>query len=73
MNPILQNRVIGCETALAIFLVSFMRVRAGLNWAMTLVYAACGLGFMIGLADILNRDFPPGLLQNYVELPWPFV
>jgi putative tricarboxylic transport membrane protein len=65
--------LLGFILALAIFLVSFMRVRAGLNWAMTLVYAACGLGFMIGLADILNRDFPPGLLQNYVELPWPFV
>jgi len=23
------------------------------------------------MAAILNRDFPPGLLQDYIALPWP--
>ena len=23
------------------------------------------------MAGLLNRDFPPGLLQEYVDLPWP--
>ena len=33
---------------------------------------AGGMGFLITLAGVLNRDFPPGLLQSLVELPWPF-
>jgi len=24
------------------------------------------------MAGVLNRDFPPGLLQAYFDLPWPF-
>jgi putative tricarboxylic transport membrane protein len=27
---------------------------------------------LLFLAGILNRDFPPGLLQEFIELPWPF-
>ena len=30
-----------------------------------------GIAFMCLMAWILNRDFPPGLLQEFVELPWP--
>ncbi|MEX2614922.1 MAG: tripartite tricarboxylate transporter permease [Alphaproteobacteria bacterium] len=67
------SSLLGFILALAIFLVTFMRVRAGLTWAWTLIYSASGIVFMIALAGTLNRDFPPGLLQNFVELPWPFV
>ena len=31
-----------------------------------------GIAFMLGMAWLLNRDFPPGLLQEYADLPWPF-
>ena len=36
------------------------------------LYAATGIAFMMGMAWLLNRDFPPGLLQSYFDLPWPF-
>jgi len=36
-----------------------------------MVIAAGGIGLMCSMAGILNRDFPPGLLQTFVELPWP--
>ena len=40
---------------------------------MTLLYTALGIGFMLGLAAVLARDFPPGLLQNHFRhMPWPF-
>lgn len=62
----------GFIIALAMFFLGFFRLRAGLSWAMALLFAAVGLGFILFFADLLNRDFPPGLLQNYFDLPWPF-
>ena len=38
----------------------------------TVLFAAAGLLFMMSMAWLLNRDFPPGLLQSYFDLPWPF-
>ena len=64
--------VTGFIIALAVFLLSFLRIRAGLGWRQTLLYAAIGLAFMMGMAWLLGRDFPPGLLQSYLDLPWPF-
>lgn len=65
------SALLGFILALAIFLVSFFRVRAGLGWVQTLLFSAAGIAFMCFMAGILNRDFPPGLLQELVELPWP--
>lgn len=63
--------LIGFILALAVFLVSFMRFRVGLKWLSSGLYALAGVLFMCGMAALLNRDFPPGLLQSYVTLPWP--
>lgn len=64
--------LIGFILALAIFLMVFMYYRAGLSWKKALIYTICGIGFMCIMAWILNRDFPPGLLQSWYTLPWPF-
>lgn len=64
--------LVGFILALALFLVTFIRVRAGKSWGYALGYGALGIAFMCGMAWLLNRDFPPGLLQSYVDLPWPF-
>lgn len=63
--------LLGFILALAVFLVAFLRVRAGLGWMRTFLLSAVGIGFMMGMAATLNRDFPPGLLQSLVDLPWP--
>ncbi len=62
----------GFIIALGIFLLAFFRVRAGLGWWRTVFLSACGIVFIGMMAAALNRDFPPGLLQSYVSLPWPF-
>ena len=62
---------VGFILALVGFLISFLRVRAGSGWAQTLVLTALGISFMCFMAYMLNRDFPPGLLQDAVDLPWP--
>lgn len=63
--------LLGFILALAIFLFSFMRVRAGLSTKVSVAYAGAGLVFMCAMAWLLNRDFPAGLLQVYADLPWP--
>ena len=62
---------LGFILALVGFLVAFLRVRAGAGWGRTLLLTVCGIGFMCLMAGALNRDFPPGLLQDTVDLPWP--
>lgn len=65
------SSLLGFILALAIFLVSFLRVRAGLTWPRVVIMSAAGIGFIMAMADWLHRDFPPGLLQELVRLPWP--
>ncbi|KHQ53348.1 MULTISPECIES: tripartite tricarboxylate transporter permease [Mameliella] len=68
---LLLTSLLGFVLALALFMVAFFRVRAGLNWVWSLGLTAAGIAFICFLAGMLNRDFPPGLLQSYVNLPWP--
>ena len=63
--------VVGFILALALFLVAFFLIRARAGWSKTLILSASGIGLMCVMAALLNRDFPPGLLQAAVDLPWP--
>ena len=63
--------LVGFVLALAVFLVLFVRVRVGRGWGFATLYAAAGIAFVAFLAWTLNRDFPAGLLQEIVDLPWP--
>ncbi|MBO6759245.1 MAG: tripartite tricarboxylate transporter permease [Roseibium sp.] len=63
--------LLGFILALGLFLLVFFRVRAGMSWAKSAMFTGAGLSFMIAMGWVLNRDFPPGLLQSVVELPWP--
>lgn len=65
------SALLGFILALGIFLVAFFRLRAGLGWARTLVFSAAGIALICILGGVLGRDFPPGLLQSFVDLPWP--
>ncbi|MEM8872256.1 MAG: tripartite tricarboxylate transporter permease, partial [Pseudomonadota bacterium] len=63
--------LLGFILALALFLFAFMRLRAGVSAGAAALYTVAGIAFMCVMAGLLNRDFPPGLLQEYVALPWP--
>jgi len=65
------SSLIGFILALCLFLFAFMRIRAGLNHLKAAIYTASGIALMCFMAWTLNRDFPPGLLQEFVNLPWP--
>lgn len=62
----------GFILALVGFLISFFRFRAKTSWLMAVILSAAGIAFMCFMAYMLNRDFPPGMLQDMYDLPWPF-
>ncbi|MDX1781122.1 MAG: tripartite tricarboxylate transporter permease [Thalassovita sp.] len=68
---LILSSLFGFIIALALFMLAFFRMRAGLPWSRTVLLSAAGIGFMCFIAGTLNRDFPPGLLQEFVKLPWP--
>ncbi len=53
------------------FMMGFFLTRGRFGLGRALVATAIGVAFIMGLASILGRDFPPGLLQAYFDLPWP--
>lgn len=61
----------GFIIALSVFLLCFFLIRARESVPKSLIYSLSGLGFMMFMGWLLNRDFPPGLLQEFVNLPWP--
>jgi len=66
-----MSAVLGFILAIGIFFLTFLRIRAGLGWRSTWILTAAAVALMIALGGILGREFPPGLLQSLVELPWP--
>lgn len=63
--------LVGFSVALVVFFISFLRVIAKTGWVQTLVLTACAAAFVLVLAWALNLVMPSGLLQAYVDLPWP--
>lgn len=64
--------LLGFILALTIFLFAFMIIRARVGMVFAAAYTAAGIAFICAMAWLLNRDFPPGLLQEFFTLPWPF-
>jgi len=65
------SALVGFVLALTVFLVSFLRVRAGVSWTRAGILTVIGIAVLVFLGGTLGRDFPPGLLQDFVKLPWP--
>lgn len=66
-----MNALIGFILSLAIFITAFLVMRTTLGWIKSLVYAGLCIGFMVTLGHFLTLDFPAGVLQRFIELPWP--
>ena len=68
---LLATSVFGFIIALAGFLLLFFHFRAKVAPLQVIVLSIMGVGFIMFMAWLLNRDFPPGLLQAFTTLPWP--
>ena len=42
-----------------------------LGWLKSIFYTSFCIGFMVFLGHFLVLDFPAGVLQHYVAMPWP--
>lgn len=63
--------VFGFVIALVVFFLVFLRINAKASWPRTVILTVLGIGGLLILAGTLNRDFPQGLLQEIITLPWP--
>jgi hypothetical protein len=63
--------LVGFYLAMIGFFLAFLRLRANASWTKTLIMTVAAATFILGLAYMLSLDFPAGLLQSAVDLPWP--
>jgi len=66
-----MTAVIGFILSVTIFIMSFLLSRTQLGVLKSLIYTGCCIGFMVFLGHFLVLDFPAGVLQHYVAMPWP--
>lgn len=65
------SALVGFLLASIIFFAAFLRWPARCTWTTTLTLTAIANGALVVVANILVLDFPSGLLQSLVDLPWP--
>ena len=63
--------LVGFLIALFVFFIAFLRLKAQASWLRTLILTACAMAFLLTMSHVMVLDFPRGLLQNAVDLPWP--
>jgi putative tricarboxylic transport membrane protein len=68
---LVASALVGFFIAIVAFFILFLRVEAQASWVRTVVLTGAAASFLLVLADALVLDFPPGLLQDNVDLPWP--
>lgn len=66
-----STALVGFILALAVFISTYLIKRTELGWLRSAIYTGLCIGFMVTLGHYLTLNFPAGLLQHWVELPWP--
>jgi hypothetical protein len=61
----------GFLIANTLFFLAFLRFAARCSWRSTLALTAVATLGLVAVAQVLVLDFPQGLLQNAIDLPWP--
>ena len=71
ISPLFLSVIIGFYISIGLFVIIFLMKIANVEFKKSLIG---GLGVWLVLALISHfmvMDFPPGILQSYIELPWP--
>lgn len=69
---LLLSALLGFVISIAVFIFVFLRLEARASYMLSIMAA---VGFLVLLAvfgQALVLEYPTGLLQQYVPLPWPF-
>ena len=72
VSLLVLTALFGFVIALTLFFLAFLLFRARTGPLQAGLLTVAGVGTVLVIAAALNRDFPPGLLQEMIELPWPF-
>jgi hypothetical protein len=70
---LLGAAVIGFVFAVAAFLFLFLRIKARASYAGCTLGALAFVALLAVLGHFLALEYPLGILQDYVPMPWPFI
>lgn len=63
--------LVGYSLSITIFLVFFYRFLTGTSWWVAFGAGFAGLGFISLISKLMVIDWPSGIIQNWIQLPWP--
>jgi TctA family transporter len=66
------SALVGFLIGLGLFFLVFLHVKARAPLWRNLVLTGSAMAFLIVMSYVFVLDFPGGLLQELVEMPWPF-
>ena len=72
MGFLLGTYLVGFLISIVLFYIAFMRTKANASWFGILAITAGARRRAVGHLLRVLVDFPTGILQDYVTLPWPF-
>ncbi len=62
----------GFFIAMTLFFIAFLHFKAEATIGRIIVLTGAAMGFLAGMGHILSLNFPDGILQDLVDMPWPF-
>ena len=63
--------IIGYPLSITLFVILFYRIITNTSWWVAGVAGLAGLGFISLISKLLVIDWPSGVIQNWIPLPWP--
>jgi hypothetical protein len=66
------SALVGFVIGLGLFFLVFLHVKARAPLLRNLALSASAMLFLVAMSYIFVMDFPGGVLQAYVDMPWPF-
>ena len=64
--------LVGFVIGLALFFAAFLHIEARAPLGRNALLTASAVAFLAAMSHVFVLDFPRGLLQELVEMPWPF-
>ena len=63
--------IVGFVLGVFVYIVAFLRIKAGSSWLGAIVGGLGAVAVLSALGHFMVLDYPQGLLQHAVEMPWP--
>ena len=73
MGLLACSALIGFVFAVAAFIFIFLKVKARSSIIASAAGAAAFVSLLGVLGNLLVLEYPAGILQDYVPMPWPFI